>query len=91
MAVTTNVDVCICCGAIIPEGRMICLSCEKKSETPTPQPKFTGRYIIRNTNTMAYLLRSMNKPHIFSSRTEAWEFMKINNLNPNCYEIEKIK
>lgn len=91
MAVTTNVDICVCCGAIIPEGSLVCLSCEKKSETPTPNPKLTGRYIIRNTNTMAYLLCSMSKPYIFSSRTEAWEYMKQLNLNPECYEIEKIK
>lgn len=91
MIVLTSVEVCICCGAIIPEGRMICLSCEKKSEMPTPQPIFTGRYIIRNTNTGAYLLRSMTKPRIFQSRNEAWEYMRANNLNPNCFEIEKIK
>lgn len=91
MIVSTSVDLCICCGATIPEGRFVCPLCEKKSETPTPNPKFTGRYIIRNTNTMAYLLRSMNKPHIFHSRTEAWEYMKQLNLNPECYEIEKIK
>lgn len=91
MIITSNVNVCICCGEIIPEGRLICLLCEKKSETPTPQPTFTGRYIIRNTYTMAYLLRSMGKPRIFSSRTEAWEYMKAHSLNPNCFQIEKIK
>lgn len=91
MIVLTSVEVCICCGAIIPEGRMICLSCERNSETPTPQPIFTGRYIIRNTNTGAYLLRSMTKPRIFQSRNEAWEYVRANNLNPNCFEIEKIK
>ena len=25
----TNVDRCVCCGEIIPEGRMICPNCEK--------------------------------------------------------------
>lgn len=22
-------DKCVCCGAIIPEGRMVCINCEK--------------------------------------------------------------
>lgn len=88
---STSVNICICCGAIIPEGSLVCLSCEKKSETPTPQPRFTGKYIIRNKITMAYLLRSMAKPHIFHSRNEAWEYMKAHKLNPNCFDIEKIK
>ena len=25
------VDRCVCCGAMIPEGRMVCLMCEKKA------------------------------------------------------------
>lgn len=28
----TNVDRCVCCGEIIPEGRMICPKCEKEGE-----------------------------------------------------------
>ena len=28
----TNVDRCVCCGEIIPEGRMICIKCEKVGE-----------------------------------------------------------
>ncbi len=24
-----DVDTCVCCGAPIPEGRMICVACEK--------------------------------------------------------------
>lgn len=92
MILSTSVNLCICCGEIIPEGRLICLLCEKKSETPpTPYPRYAGKYIIRNTYTMGYLLRSMGKPRIFSSRTEAWEYMKAHSLSPSCFEIEKIK
>lgn len=25
-------DRCVCCGAIIPEGRMVCPQCEKEAE-----------------------------------------------------------
>ena len=25
-------EICVCCGAIIPEGRQVCPSCEKKVE-----------------------------------------------------------
>lgn len=25
----TNVDRCVCCGEIVPEGRMICIKCER--------------------------------------------------------------
>jgi RNA polymerase subunit RPABC4/transcription elongation factor Spt4 len=28
----TNVDRCVCCGEIIPEGRMVCITCEKAGE-----------------------------------------------------------
>lgn len=31
------VDTCICCGAIVPEGRMVCANCEAgqtKKEAP---------------------------------------------------------
>ena len=27
-------DGCVCCGAYVPEGRQVCISCEKKSEEP---------------------------------------------------------
>ena len=27
-----NVDRCVCCGAIIPEGRQVCLLCELEVE-----------------------------------------------------------
>lgn len=26
----TNVDLCVCCGEYIPEGRMVCPQCEKR-------------------------------------------------------------
>jgi hypothetical protein len=89
MIISTPVNTCVCCGEIIPEGKHICYICEKKSETPNP--KYTGKYAIRNKYTMAFLLKSMNKPRIFLSRTEAWEYMKANKLNPRCFEIEKIR
>jgi hypothetical protein len=28
----TSVDLCVCCGEYIPEGRMVCPQCEKKSQ-----------------------------------------------------------
>lgn len=27
-------DTCICCGAVIPEGRQICLRCEREEQSP---------------------------------------------------------
>lgn len=28
----TEVDRCVCCGNIIPEGRMVCVACEKEAD-----------------------------------------------------------
>lgn len=30
----TGVNTCVCCGAIIPEGRLICTICEKELTVP---------------------------------------------------------
>ena len=27
---SANVDTCVCCGEIVPEGRMVCHACEDK-------------------------------------------------------------
>ena len=27
-----NAERCVCCGAVIPEGRMVCPKCEKEAE-----------------------------------------------------------
>ena len=27
---SSNVDTCVCCGEIVPEGRMVCYACEDK-------------------------------------------------------------
>ena len=37
---------CICCGAIIPEGRQVCLACEQKEKERNKEPycKGTGRF-----------------------------------------------
>lgn len=37
----TNADFCVCCGEIVPEGRMVCLSCEMnlKPIAPSKQNK----------------------------------------------------
>ena len=32
MKALLNTDKCVCCGAIIPEGRQICPNCEKGNE-----------------------------------------------------------
>ena len=32
----TNVDFCVCCGEPVPEGRMVCLSCEMNPKLVTP-------------------------------------------------------
>lgn len=26
-----NVNVCVCCGRVIPEGRQVCIACEQES------------------------------------------------------------
>lgn len=28
-----NVDLCVCCGSVIPEGSMVCLDCTRKQES----------------------------------------------------------
>lgn len=33
----TNDDFCVCCGSPIPEGRMVCRSCEVGSTSIAPQ------------------------------------------------------
>ena len=27
-----NQDTCVCCGEVVPEGRMVCPNCEKRGE-----------------------------------------------------------
>lgn len=35
----TNADFCVCCGELVPEGRMVCLSCENQPlQNTTPIP-----------------------------------------------------
>lgn len=34
---TMNEDRCVCCGAVIPEGRMVCPICERKANNPAPK------------------------------------------------------
>lgn len=26
-----NIDICVCCGAEIPEGRQVCIACERRA------------------------------------------------------------
>lgn len=33
-------DSCVCCGATVPEGRMICLICEKGKENEDEDERF---------------------------------------------------
>ena len=35
----TNSDFCVCCGKPVPEGRMVCLSCEISPPLITPPTK----------------------------------------------------
>ncbi len=30
----TDVDLCVCCGVPVPEGRMVCAACESGEQTP---------------------------------------------------------
>lgn len=30
-------DYCVCCGAIVPEGRMVCPQCERNTDAKTDQ------------------------------------------------------
>lgn len=30
-SVSRNTDVCVCCGAEIPEGRQVCIKCEREA------------------------------------------------------------
>ena len=32
-----NENRCVCCGAVIPEGRMVCPDCERKAEQEQPR------------------------------------------------------
>ncbi len=33
----SDAEKCICCGAIIPEGRQVCMACEQKQAAPEAQ------------------------------------------------------
>lgn len=38
-------DRCICCGTVIPEGRMVCINCEIKNPVKR-RPKIFGQTFI---------------------------------------------
>lgn len=44
------IDTCVCCGEIVPEGRMVCLACELKyEEKPYEQDKMNWcKGVIKN-------------------------------------------
>lgn len=33
---------CVCCGAVIPEGRMVCWACEKRRQGVSPERRANG-------------------------------------------------
>ena len=45
-------NTCITCGRVIPEGRHICLACERENEVNplTPKPRTNGDRIRQMTN-----------------------------------------
>ena len=43
-------NTCVCCGAIIPEGRHICLLCEGENEVQTFRPQIDSARILRLCN-----------------------------------------
>jgi hypothetical protein len=36
-------DCCVCCGGYVPEGRQVCISCEKKSEEPKGRTEMVNK------------------------------------------------
>ena len=51
----TDVDLCVCCGAPVPEGRMICATCENgeqtsKKETEAFLEKLSESFVQKNDN-----------------------------------------
>ena len=43
-------DTCVCCGEYVPEGRMVCYSCDELSELQTKNQKLNlwRRELVRN-------------------------------------------
>lgn len=49
----TNTDFCVCCGNPVPEGRMVCSSCERNSIAKTPSTQLKPINIIKKLLGMA--------------------------------------
>lgn len=43
----TNADFCVCCGELVPEGRMVCLSCEMDSKSIVPSAQIKPKKKIK--------------------------------------------
>lgn len=59
-----SANLCVCCGAVIPEGRQVCPICEHKAERPTA-PCVACRYSerIRRNKLMVFCqLRGVEVP-----------------------------
>lgn len=90
MAIVFSDNSCVCCGEAIPEGSQACPKCLKTY--PNSKKQYcTGKYALRNTITMAFVLEKMGKPKTFINRSAAWDFIKAARLNPKCYEVVKLK
>lgn len=56
----TNADFCVCCGEIVPEGRMVCLSCEMNWKPVAP---FTRIKLVENLKKQFdFFKESKNEP-----------------------------
>lgn len=42
-------DFCVCCGAYVPEGRMVCFNCENETSQHNAPPTETSLWMDENT------------------------------------------
>lgn len=59
-----NEEHCVCCGEVIPEGRMVCIRCERYADpirTSDIKPKLLKRIGGDNVGTRTRLSRSSKK------------------------------
>ena len=43
----SNVDVCVCCGNVIPEGVMVCYECKEQTQKNTNKAKNKGAISLK--------------------------------------------
>lgn len=74
-------DRCVCCGKIIPEGRMVCPVCEMDVENGEPYPMPS----LNRLEEVSIILKSWSKYFRRSHKNKEYDpaFTKLNKLFPS--------